>query len=203
MRKYQLPIFTDKKLLSLLAIRDDYEAFTELYFRYWKILLDTAYQRIKSREASEEIVQEVFLNLFLNRKKIEITSSLEAWLKTALKYKVFNSYRSQQIHLLHLNKIILQNEIAPIRPDEVVTLKEIKHRIEVAAAKLPNKCQQVFMMSRFEHLNQQEIADRLGISLSTVKKHLTKAITAMRTEFRDDDLGAFLIPFVVLLTFFK
>ncbi|NOW96044.1 RNA polymerase sigma-70 factor [Mucilaginibacter sp. SG564] len=203
MRKYQLSIFTDKKLLALLAARDDYDAFTEIYFRYWKILLDAAYQRIRSREASEEIVQEVFLSLFQNRKKIEITSSLEAWLKTSLKYKVFNNYRSQQIHLRHLNELIRQNEISPLRPDEAVALKEIRHRIEATAAKLPDKCQQVFILSRFEHLSQQEIADRLGISLSTVKKHLTKAIAAMRTEFRDDNSGTFLITFFLLLPFFK
>lgn len=200
MRKYQLPFFTDKKLLSLLATRDDDDAFTEIYHRYWKMLLDTAYQRIRSREASEEIVQEVFLSLYLNRKKADITSSLEAWLKTALKYKVFNNYRSQQVHLLHLDEIIRQNEISPLRPDEELTLKEIKRRLEVASAKLPDKCQQVFMLSRFEHLSQQEIASRLGISLSTVKKHLTKAIAVMRTEFRDDT-GMLLLPLVLLFKF--
>lgn len=199
MRKYQLPIFTDKKLLSLLRIRDDYDAFTEIYSRYWEVLLNTAYQRLKSREAAEEIVQEVFVTLFIKRKEIEITTSLEAWLKTALKYKVFNIYRSQQVHILHLSKIIRQNDISPLMPDEVVNLKEIKHRIKIAADKLPDKCRQVFLLSRFEHLSQQEIAERMGISLSTVKKHLTKAIAALRSEFNEDHWET-LVLFIILAT---
>jgi RNA polymerase sigma-70 factor (family 1) len=203
MRKYQLPIFTDKKLLSLLKMRDDYDAFTEIYSRYWDVLLNTAYQRLKSREASEEIVQEVFVTLFVKRKEIEITTSLEAWLKTALKYKVFNIYRSQQVHLLHLNKIIRQNEISPLMPDEVVNLKEIKQRIRVAADKLPEKCRQVFLLSRFEHLSQLEIAERMGISLSTVKKHLTKALAALRSEFSEDHWEAFVLVFVLTIPFLK
>lgn len=203
MRKYQLPIFTDKKLLSLLKTRDDYDAFTEIYSRYWDVLLNTAYQRLKSREASEEIVQEVFVTLFVKRAEIQISTSLEAWLKTALKYKVFNIYRSQQIHLLHLNKIIRKNEISPLMPDEVVNLKEIKKRIEVAADKLPDKCRQVFLLSRFEHLSQQEIAERMGISLSTVKKHLTKAIAALRSEFNKDHWEAFVWCFILSITLLK
>jgi len=203
MRKYQLPIFTDKKLLSFLRVRDDYDAFTEIYSRYWDLLLNTAYQRLKSREAAEEIVQEVFVTLFIKRKEIEITTSLEAWLKTALKYKVFNIYRSQQVHLLHLSNIIRQNEISPLMPDEVVNLKEIKHRIKIAADKLPDKCRQVFLLSRFEHLSHKEIAERMGISLSTVKKHLTKAIAALRSEFNEDHWEAFVLFFILAFPFIK
>jgi RNA polymerase sigma-70 factor (family 1) len=192
MRKYQLPLFTDTKLLFLLQSRDDYEAFTEIYHRYWKILLNTAYQRLRTPEACEEIVQEVFLALFIRRKELVVTTSLEAWLKTALKYKVYNIYRSQQLHLQHLQEIIKRTDISPLMPDEVVSLKEIKNRIRMAAGRLPDKCREVFLLSRFEHLTQQEIAERLGISVSTVKKHLTKALTCLRSEFSEEHLGIFL-----------
>ncbi|WP_121811277.1 RNA polymerase sigma-70 factor [Mucilaginibacter kameinonensis] len=188
MRKYQLPIFTDQRLLSLLSERDDFAAFEEIYHRYWRKLLDTAYQRLKSKEAAEEVVQEVMVSLFLKRQELVIDTSLEAWLKTALKYKVFNIYRSQQVHLAHLNEIIRQKQISPLRPDEEMILKEIREKVRLAAAKLPDKCREVFLLSRFEHLSQQEISDRMGISVSTVKKHLTRAFTYLRSELRENQL---------------
>lgn len=193
MRKHQLSVFSDTKLLSLLQTRDDYDAFTEIYRRYWKVLINTAYQRLRTAEACEEIVQEVFLTLFIRRKELVIATSLEAWLKTALKYKVFNIYRSQQLHLQHLQELIRRTDIAPMTPDEAVSLKEVRDRIRSAATKLPYKCQQVFLLSRFEHLNQQEIADKLNISVSTVKKHLTKALALLRSEFKEEHLGIILL----------
>lgn len=198
MRKYQLPIFSDTKLLYLIQAKDDYDAFTEIYHRYWKTLINTAYQRLRTPEACEEIVQEIFLTLFIKRKELVITTSLEAWLKTALKYKVFNIYRSQQLYLQHLDEIIRRTDIAPMMPDEVVSLKEMKDRIRVAATKLPDKCRQVFVLSRFEHLSQQEIADRLNISVSTVKKHLTKALATLRSEFSEEHLGNTFLLLLIL-----
>ncbi len=193
MRKYQLPIFTDQRLLSLLSERDDFAAFEEIYYRYWRKLLDTAFQRLKSKEAAEEVVQEVMVGLFLKRQDLVITTSLEAWLKTALKYKVFNIYRSQQVHLAHLDEIIRLKQISPLRPDEEMILKEIREKVRLAALKLPDKCREVFMLSRFEHLSQQEIAERMGISVSTVKKHLTRAFTYLRSELRENQLDLLVI----------
>ncbi|WP_114938670.1 RNA polymerase sigma-70 factor [Mucilaginibacter endophyticus] len=200
MRRYRLPFYSDLKLLSLLTEGDDVDAFEEIYHRYWRVLLDTAFQRLKSKEAAQEIVQEVMINLFIKRKEININTSLEAWLKTALKYKVFNIYRSQQIHLTHLDEIIRQSSISPLTPDEAMTLKEIRKRINEAASKLPEKCRQVFMLSRFEHLSQQEIAERLKISVSTVKKHLTRALAAIREELREDHFNLFSLIILIIIS---
>lgn len=186
MRKYRLSFFTDQKLLSHFVEWDDIEAFEEIYNRYWRKLLDIAFQRVHSKEIAQEIVQEVMVSLYLRRQAIPKTVNLEAWLRTAIKYKVFNNYRSQQVHLTHLEEIILQNQISPLRPDESLVLKETRERVTIAAARLPEKCRQVFMMSRFEQLSQQEIADRLDISVSTVKKHLTRALTTLKEDLRED-----------------
>lgn len=193
MRPYKAPRYTDEILLDLVKNHDDQVAFEEIYYRYWQILLDGAYQRLKSREASEEIVQEVFLDFFIRRDQIEMKSNLEAWLKTALKYKVYNIYRAQQIHLRHLDGIMRENQITPIPPDEALDLKEIRERIKIAAAKLPDKCREVFLLSRMEHLPQQEIAVRLNISVSTVKKHITKAIRILKSEFQGNYLDLLIL----------
>ncbi len=80
-----------------------------------------------------------------------------------------------------------------------MTLKEIREKVGSAALKLPDKCREVFMLSRFDQLSQQEIADRLGISVSTVKKHLTRALASLKNELRQDHLNLFSIMFFLLL----
>lgn len=200
MRKYQLPIFSDHKLLTLLRERDDIAAFEELYHRYWRKLIDIAFQRIKSKEAAEEIVQEVMISLFIRRAEIEISTSVEAWLKTALKYKVYNIYRSQQVHLTHLDEIFKRNSISPLRPDEQMTLKEIREQVREAALRLPEKCSQVFMLSRFEHRTHQEISEQLGISVNTVKRHLNRALTSLKSELGHDHSELLSVAVILLLT---
>lgn len=175
----------DESELILLLKSGNQAAFAEIYNRYWTILIDTAYQRLKSIEAAEEIVQDVFVSFFLRREQIFLNSTLEAYLKTALKYKVYNVYRSQQVHLSHLDAIINDQKIDPLTPDLVLEVKELQTRVRQVADKMPEKCRKVFLLSRFEHLSQQEIADQMGISISTVKKHMTKALDIMRTEFND------------------
>jgi RNA polymerase sigma-70 factor (family 1) len=175
----------DESELILLLKSGNQAAFAEIYNRYWTILIDTAYQRLKSIEAAEEIVQDVFVSFFLRREQIFLNSTLEAYLKTALKYKVYNVYRSQQVHLSHLDAIIKDQKIDPLTPDSVLEIKELQARVRQVADKMPEKCRQVFLLSRFEHLSQQEIADQMGISISTVKKHMTKSLDIMRKEFNE------------------
>lgn len=201
MRPYKASKYSDEILLELVNSRDDRAAFTEIYHRYWQILLDAAYQRLKSREASEEVVQEIFVNFFLRRHEVEVKSNLEAWLKTALKYKVYNVYRAQQQQQKHLEGIRRETQSSPLAPDEAMSIKELKERILSVTEKLPDKCREVFLLSKIEHLSQQEIALRLNISVSTVKKHITKAMRILKAEFKENHFDLlFLILFFSLFS---
>lgn len=174
--------YSDQSLLNLVKQRDDKTAFAELYNRYWEQLLDTAFQRLKSVEAAEEVVQEVFVQLYVRRKAIHLTSSLNAYLKTALKYKIFNCYRAQQMHHKYVEAMVTETFTNHYSPHEALQGKELNEKIEAVTALMPKKCKEVFLLSRFEHLPHQTIAIRLGITISTVKKHLTKALRILRSE---------------------
>jgi RNA polymerase sigma-70 factor (family 1) len=193
MRPYKASKYSDEILLDLVNSCDDRAAFTEIYHRYWQVLLDAAYQRLKSREASEEIVQEIFVNFFLRRHEVEVKSNLEAWLKTALKYKVYNVYRSQLLHQKHLEGIIRETHSSPLPPDEAMSVKELRARILSVTDSLPEKCREIFILSRIEHLSQQEIAIRLDISVNTVKKHITKALRILKAEFKENHFDVLLL----------
>ena len=174
--------YSDELLLGLVQQDDDQAAFAELYNRYWEDLLNIGFQRLKSIEAAEEAVQEVFVRLYIRRKQIFLTSSLAAYLKGALKYRIFNLYRAQQIHHHYVETslpISLANDETPY---EQLQYKELNEKIQVAVTLMPQKCREVFLLSRYESLPQQAIANRMGITLSTVKKHLTKALRILRAE---------------------
>lgn len=188
---------SDAELVALLK-RDDRAAFTEIYKRYWEILLNTAYQRLKSKEAAEEIVQIVFINLFIRRAELEPKSTLEAYLKTAIKYKVIDSFRSQGIQNNYIENAILRYNEFPVQPDQEYEYKELREQIISAAEKLPKKCKEVFLMSRFDQLSNQEISDRTGISVSTVKKHIYKAQQTLNHDLHGHQLDILLVSLIFL-----
>ncbi len=179
----QLNKLMDADLLALLKEGNE-EAFVTIYHRYWECLLNAAYQRLRSREDAEEVVQEVFVNLYLRRNEIEPKSSLAAYLKTALKYKVIDMYRLQQLHYKHIDNLIAETQVDPQAVDEELAIKEFKLSVLSACQKLPQKCREVFIMFRFEELSHKEIAHRSAISVSTVKKHLHKAMFFLREELK-------------------
>jgi RNA polymerase sigma-70 factor (family 1) len=174
---------SESDLIDLLKSGDQ-AAFAEIYNRYWRLLVDAAYQRLKSLEAAEEAVQDVFVNFYIRRSTINLNSSLEAYLKTALKFKVYNLYRSQAVRYNYLSSLIGENYVDSASPDKALESKELKTQILSVMEKMPDKCKEVFLLSRFEHLSHQEIAERMNISVSTVKKHITKAKSIIRFEFK-------------------
>jgi len=190
---------TTEEQLVIFLQSGDHAAFTEIYNRYWEKLADAAYQRLHSREDAEEIVQEIFVNLYIRRHEINPKSTLEAYLKTALKFKVIDAYRAQQLHYTHIDKLIIETQQQPIPSDDQLDIKELKKRILQATGRLPEKCREVFIMSRFEQLSHQEIADKAGISVSTVKKHLHRAMDSLRKEFRSNEFEVILVCMIIFL----
>lgn len=190
---YKPEQWSDESLLMLVRDKDDREAFAELYRRHWQRLLDAAFQRLKSVEAAEEIVQDIFVSLFLRRKELVLHSSLEAYLKTALRYSILNTYRTHRVKEQYVGSLKQDDESPPEMPDSILETKELRAKIMQASAKMPDKCREVFMLSRFDQLSQKDIAIRLDISVNTVKKHMAKAMNIVRTEIGEQQLDLVLI----------
>ncbi len=178
--------WTDEQLLALVRRDDDLDAFSTLYRRYWKPLIDAAYQRLKTKEAAEEAVQAVFVNFFIKRREVELKSTIEAWLRTALKFHIYKTYRTYKAHAVYVEATRAEgDEMLSTAPDALLEAKELKTKVLEVVGTMPEKCRAVFMLSRFEQLTQQEIAERLHISVSTVKKHMNKAMGILRAAFTD------------------
>ncbi|UYQ94432.1 RNA polymerase sigma-70 factor [Chitinophaga horti] len=179
-----LSTYVDEALFQLVK-QGDKAAFDEIYKRYWQELLDAAYKRVKEPETAMELVQELLVHLYLKRETIELTTNLRGYLHTALKNRVLNSVRAQLVRNTYQQH--LSRDGNTFQPDAASTLqlKELQRQIDVSCASMPEKCREVFFLSRREHLSYQHIADRLGISVNTVEKHMVKALKILRTHLKE------------------
>ncbi|GGH29986.1 sigma-70 family RNA polymerase sigma factor [Sphingobacterium alkalisoli] len=174
---------TDEMLLDLIQQEDDRTAFAKLYDRYWKMLIDMVGKRGLSMESAEEIVQNVFVDLYLRRKSIKV-NSLEAYLRAAVKYQLYKTYRAQQVHNNYVSSAIYTEQTQPLTPDKALETKQLQEEISRTTEKMSSVCRDVFLLSRIDQLSNQDIAYKLGISLSMVRKHITKSMNIMRAQFK-------------------
>lgn len=177
---------TDSGLLQQLA-EGDRQAFTILYRRYWEGLFVTAAKALRSKEEAADVVQEVFLSLWKRRNEINVEGSLAAYLHTGVRYKCIH-YIEKNIHrrdyLVVLKEVALDTDF--VNAEITLQVKEIEETINKTVSKMPPKMQEVYKLSRQEHLSHKEIADYMSISVETVKKHIHHALNLIRTDLPSD-----------------
>lgn len=171
--------------LSVLLSQEVTAAFHEIFDRYWPQLYATAYKRIRSREAAEEIVQDLFTSLWVKRKSIRIHTSLTAYLFTSVRYLVLNHIEKEAVRRTYKDSLQVAEIVYQNPTEETVLLNDLARQIEEEIDMLPLKCRSVFELSRKEYKSNKEIAVMLGISEKTVENHLTKAITRLRLNLND------------------
>ncbi len=167
--------------LFLLVKQNDVKAFEELYNRYWPKLVNTAFKKLNSREKAEDIVQNIFINIYQRRTTIDLTISLSAYLNKALKFKVLNEYRSENIINKYQKHLFFNRGCKNDLANELEA-KELEAKIHSILNGLPEKCNQVFNLSRKGNLSNRDISLCLNITVSTVEKHISKALKALRSS---------------------
>lgn len=181
MNSPEVQLFSDDRLIALIR-ENDRAAFEHIYNKYWSKLYLSAYNILRDRQVAEDITQEVLVNLWVKRTSLQIIS-LNAYLYTAVRYQVFNVLRSGKVKESLFNS--LEELFSKNGGEEILSEKEINRLLEQGIAELPEKCRQIFIMSRKEHLSTKEIAERLGISPKTVENQLTIALNRLRKTFGD------------------
>lgn len=186
--------YSDVELVALLK-HSDKGAYTEIYDRFQPLLYVYACKIVKEEDEAEDIVQEVFIYLWDKRESFHFTSSLSAYLYTAVKYKFMNlldrkkvraDYSASMQRFINAGEYITDNYI---REKEFITL------VESEIALLPEKMRQIFLMSRKQNLSNKEIADKLNITEKTVRNQVNTALDKLRVR-----LGLF--KFLLFLIFY-
>ena len=170
---------SDDELLVLLK-QDKLSAFKELYGRYWKKLYGAAYKRLKNKESAEEIVQEIFTNLWLKRYSLQITTTVGGYLYSTASNGIIDRYRKELVRTKYKEVFWTVHSETDNSTEDAIMLRELTYTIEAEVRQLPDKCRSVYELSRNEHKTNKEIALQLGISEKTVENHLTKALKRLR-----------------------
>lgn len=169
-------------------------AFSLLYNRYWEELFITAVKVLRVKEEAEDIVQDVFISLWSRRNELSIESSLKAYLQTCIRYKAIHYIEK---NITRRNYLALLTEVAgryaPASQEMQLHLKEIQTTIDKAVSKMPPKMREVYRLSRQEQLTHREIAEKMDISVETVKKHIQFALQLIKR-----DLGYSSVFFLLL-----
>jgi RNA polymerase sigma-70 factor (family 1) len=167
---------SDNDLLMALKAGDK-TAFNALYDRYWSVLFRLAFRILERHDASKDVVQEVFVSFFEKHSKRDI-SNVKAYLLQSTKYQCFMQLRAGKLTAKHIER--MENVITCNLVDEEIEADELQKAIDHQIASLPEKCREVFELSRVEELTNKKIAERLNISQKTVENQITKALRTLR-----------------------
>lgn len=185
----------DVELFGRLS-RGDEEAFRALVHFYHQRFLPVTISLVKSEPMARDIMQEVFLKLWLKRAVLAEVEHPFTWLKTVVANTASNYIRAQLSFELRNKKMIdASGEKEDV--EEELDARFAQALIDEAVSKLPPKRRQVFLMSRQEGLSRKEIALRLDVSEHTVKNQLVEAVKFVQDYLKNR--GGYIIPSVILL----
>ncbi|HXL00659.1 MAG TPA: RNA polymerase sigma-70 factor [Dysgonamonadaceae bacterium] len=177
--------------LFLLIKKGDKDAFVAIYHKYHPYLYSLALRYLKNVEAAEETVQHVFVKLWESVRHIEIEINLKNYLYTMTKNYILNYFRDNKktvsINYVNAQEEILDEDDFPTLLEEMQLLEILKQGIE----NLPTRKKEVCEMKMEGNVSNQEIADRMGISIHTVKSHYQEAIKMLRNYFHKMKLMLF------------
>jgi len=187
----------DRQLLSLVAAGDQ-AAYRRLVELCWARVYFNTLTLVKSPAIAQELTQDIFLKVWLQRDKLPTIENLRTWLYVLGRHQVISALRKKIIETTALDQDSLQDIEDLHLPHLQVEQKDIYAIILQGMARLTPQQQLIFKMSRLEGLSHEEIAQRLQLSKNTVKVHIVAALNTLRTWLREHtDYG---LIFVILLT---
>lgn len=174
--------------------QSDRSALDEVYTAYYSLLVNYAALMV-SRETAKDIVHDVFLRLWNNRENLVAQAgcgNVRAYLFRSVYNACVGVIRHRLSKLNHENwlnrELDSEYEYYDIDRNEALRSlydRDIHERIDKAVAKLPAKCREVFLLSYAEGLSNKKIAEKLGLSVSTVENHVHNALVRLRTMLKD------------------
>ena len=161
------------------------KVFEALFKQWYGPLCRYADSLLHNQEEAEDIAQKTFCKLWDQREKMEIHTSIKSYLYRMVHNACLNKIKQWQMQAEHhevmaYNSITVANQV-----EQAVTHKELSRQIEVAIAALPERCREVFLLSRMQHLSYLQIAQKMQISPNTVETQMVKALKVLRIKLKD------------------
>ncbi len=169
---------SDRELLERLR-RGDASAFDAIFRAWYAPLVGTAERMLRDRAVAEELVQDVMLELWRRRETLAPDGSPQAYLFQATRNRVLNHLRHRRIEQRSEPEVRAESS-SPPNADAPLGEEELAVAVQRAVQSLPDRCREVFELSRVHGLKYAEIARELGISVKTVEAQMGKALRTLR-----------------------
>lgn len=189
--------FDEKELLSQLRLGNE-EAFGKIYKIYSSSLYSNLLRLVKLEAEAKEILQDVFLKIWLSRGNIDLDKSFGAYLTKIAENKVYDFFR-KMARDKKKETMFLEMASSFFLGEEELNLSEEKAAmLDKAIELLPDQRQQVFRLCKLEGKTYKEVSELLNISVSTISDHIVKATKAIKAYFEDRGaLPSFLFIFII------
>lgn len=194
-----LPTETQEKDIVVALKAGEEQAFRKIFDLYFKRLYAFSFRFLKNKQRAEEIVNDALLSVWINRSKLNENLSVLPYLYTVTRRLALNALRDTATSQKAIDDLWASMQQLSNETEETILLNDLKQFTEKAIVHLPAQQQLIFRMSRYEGLNYDEIAERLGLSRNTVKNHLIAALKALRTHFNQSDTAYFVLLSLLLL----
>jgi RNA polymerase sigma-19 factor, ECF subfamily len=157
-------------------------SFESLFNAYCQKLINFSRRYVYDKQIAENIVQDIFVKIWINRKSLDHSKSIKTYLFTAVKNNSLKHLRHVNVEKRHILITIDSNE--EINHAIKFEINEIAERLNQEINNLPPKCQEIFSMSKFDKLKYGEIAEILDISVKTVETQMGRALKKLRKNLR-------------------
>lgn len=194
MSKTKTLTYTDEEYINGLK-KGNNAIFKALFNHYYRLLVAVSFKTLQEVELAESVVQDVFVNLWNNREKSNI-SNLKAYLVISVKNRSLNEIAKQKSFLKY-KKEMEASDIDNFTENQPDT--DLLEKIMMVIDSLPDQQKKVFKMNRLDGLKYSEIAENLGLSIKTVEAHMSKALSFTREKlmsYRE------LVTLIILTLFF-
>ncbi len=184
---YASTLHTDEDLLAAVSQDDDPKAFEQLFRRHYDELARYAFAILRCRQHTEEVVSDVFLKIWNQRKQLNIQGKLKGYLLISVRNLAIDCLRRRRhrrctddIELTHVAQQLGESSV-----HEWLVGNELHQRIEAAIERLPRQGRIIFRLSRDGGMKYREIAEHMGLSIKTVETHMMRSLLFLRRELGD------------------
>jgi RNA polymerase sigma-70 factor (ECF subfamily) len=190
--------YCDEELMQEIKA-DNMFAFDVLYKKYCKRVYKFGYSILKSPEDSENLMQDVFLNLWENRHKVEKDSSIKSYVFTITYNSAISIIRkkARQSEFVEYLKTLQEINEEPVNTE--LEYNDLVNKLDEIIKGLPPRQREVYMLHKVEGLKYREIAERLIISVNTIENHMSRALKTIREKLGNYSLIAILFWYLFVI----
>jgi RNA polymerase sigma factor (sigma-70 family) len=177
----------EEDLIQLIR-QNDRIAFDLLYKKYWNRLLHFAFSYVKDGDVCQEIVQELFVQLFTSAHRLKINSSLSAYLFVSIRNRIYNYSRNRALYQKHITLAGKRSIASHNNVEQAINFMDVQNKINDTLGRMHEKYRTVYLLHDKNHFTVKKISEILNRPVNTVEKQLRKAMCMLRDRLRTPEL---------------